>query len=151
MDGRIGVGTKQEVINVESTGATVQTDNAEISHNISTVEVTDLPFASLNPIELVLTEPGMADVNQNGRGTSNGFNFAANGLTPRENNFLLDGQDNNDNSIQGQAFQPSNPNAIQEVSAIRNDLAHVSHGALLTRHRIESDLRLSVRIESGPV
>src|SRR5207302_44336 len=42
-------------------------------------------------------------------------------------------------------------NAIQEVSAIRNDLAHVSHGALLTRHRIESDLRLSVRIESGPV
>ncbi|HEY2233172.1 MAG TPA: carboxypeptidase regulatory-like domain-containing protein [Candidatus Angelobacter sp.] len=120
VDGRIGVGTKQEVINVESTGATVQTDNAEISHNISTIEVTDLPFASLNPIELVLTEPGMADVNQNGRGTSNGFNFAANGLTPRENNFLLDGQDNNDNSIQGQAFQPSNPNAIQEVSILTN-------------------------------
>ncbi len=120
VDGRIGVGAKQEVINVESTGATVQTDNAEISHNISTVEVTDLPFASLNPIELVLTEPGMADVNQNGRGTSNGFNFAANGLTPRENNFLLDGQDNNDNSIQGQAFQPSNPNAIQEVSILTN-------------------------------
>jgi hypothetical protein len=84
------------------------------------VEITDLPFASLNPIELVLTEPGMADVNQNGRGTSNGFNFAANGLTPRENNFLLDGQDNNDNSIQGQAFQPSNPNAIQEVTILTN-------------------------------
>ena len=39
---------------------------------------------------------------------------------PRENNFLLDGQDNNDNSIQGQAFQPSNPNAIQEVSILTN-------------------------------
>src|SRR6185312_8696849 len=28
--------------------------------------------------------------------------------------------DNNDNSIQGQAFQPSNPNAIQEVSILTN-------------------------------
>jgi hypothetical protein len=120
VDAKLKVGSRGETITVESTGSTVQTDNAEISHNISTVEITSLPFASLNPIELVLTEPGMADVNQNGRGTSNGFNFAANGLTPRENNFLLDGQDNNDNSIQGQAFQPSNPNAIQEVSILTN-------------------------------
>src|SRR6185312_8289755 len=120
VDAKLNVGTKQETITVEATGTTVQTDNAEISHNISTQEIVSLPIASLNPIELVLTEPGMADVNQNGRGTSNGFNFAANGLTPRENNFLLDGQDNNDNSIQGQAFQPSNPNAIQEVSILTN-------------------------------
>jgi len=120
VDAKLKVGVKGETITVESTGTMVQTDTAEIAHNIGTVEITDLPFASLNPIELVLTEPGMADVNENGRGTSNGFNFAANGLTPRENNFLLDGQDNNDNSIQGQAFQPSNPNAIQEVTILTN-------------------------------
>lgn len=120
LDAKLQVGGKGETVTVEATGATVQTDNAEISHNISNVEVTELPFASLNPIELVLTEPGMADVNENGRGTSNGFNFASNGLSPRENNFLLDGQDNNDNSIQGQAFQPSNPNAIQEVTILTN-------------------------------
>src|ERR1700742_1606110 len=120
VDAKMKVGSTGETITVESTGTTIQTDSAEIAHNIGTVEITDLPFASLNPIELVLTEPGMADVNENGRGTSNGFNFAANGLTPRENNFLLDGQDNNDNSIQGQAFQPSNPNAIQEVTILTN-------------------------------
>lgn len=120
VDAKLKVGIKGETVTVESSGATIQTDTAEIAHNIGTVEITDLPFASLNPIELVLTEPGMADVNQNGRGTSNGFNFSANGLSPRENNFLLDGQDNNDNSIQGQAFQPSNPNAIQEVTILTN-------------------------------
>src|SRR5262249_1633072 len=59
-DAKMKVGGKGETITVESTGTQVQTDNAEISHSIGTVEITDLPFASLNPIELVLTEPGMA-------------------------------------------------------------------------------------------
>ena len=43
-----------------------------------------------------------------------------NGTRPRANNFLLDGQDNNDNSINGQAFQTTNLGAIQEVTVLTN-------------------------------
>ncbi len=43
-----------------------------------------------------------------------------NGTRPRANNFLIDGQDNNDNSINGQAFQTTNLGAIQEVTILTN-------------------------------
>ena len=35
---------------------------------------------------------------------ANGTSFAVNGLRPRANNFLIDGFDNNDNGIAGQAL-----------------------------------------------
>ena len=43
-----------------------------------------------------------------------------NGTRPRANNFLIDGQDNNDNSISGQAFQTDNPQAVKEVTILTN-------------------------------
>jgi hypothetical protein len=43
-----------------------------------------------------------------------------NGLRPRANNFLIDGFDNNDEGIMGQAFQPQNTEAVQEVTFLTN-------------------------------
>ncbi|HMK21969.1 MAG TPA: Plug domain-containing protein [Terriglobales bacterium] len=54
---------------------------------------------------------------------TNGQSFSVNGLRPRANNFLLDGFDNNDNGIAGQAFQPNNIEAVQEVSVLTNSYA----------------------------
>lgn len=99
---------------VEATGSTVQTDSAEMSGKISTAEISELPINSLNPISLVLTEPGVVSVSSRDSYT-NGVDFAVNGLRPRSNNFLIDGFDNNDNGIQGQAIQPQNLEAISEV------------------------------------
>ena len=39
-----------------------------------------------------------------------------NGARGRSNNFLLDGTENNDISVAGQAFQVKIPDAVQEVS-----------------------------------
>src|SRR5258708_23339524 len=49
--------------------------------------------------------------------------FTENGTRPRANNFLIDGQDNNDNSISGQAFQTTNLQAIQEITILTNAYA----------------------------
>src|SRR6185369_7836830 len=46
---------------------------------------------------------------------TNGVGFSVDGLRPRANNFLIDGFDNNDNGIGGQAIQPQNTEAIKEV------------------------------------
>lgn len=111
-------GASSTEITVTADNNQVQTENGEISGTINPKELTELPIGSLNPIQLALTEPGVID--NNGRGNTNGTGFSVNGGRPQSNNFLIDGQDNNDNSIQGQAFQPQNANAVQEVAIMTN-------------------------------
>jgi hypothetical protein len=117
------------VLEVSSVGATItveanvgqelQTQSGEISGNINTEEVKNLPYFSGNPIELVLTMPGVQDV-ANRDNFTNGVGFSVNGTRPRANNFLLDGQDNNDSNITGQALQPANHEAVGEVTVLEN-------------------------------
>jgi hypothetical protein len=117
---KMELGTVSTSVNVEaSSGAELQTQSGDISHNIGRKEVAEIPILGLNPISLVLTEPGV--VAPSGREDfTNGVGFSVNGTRPRANNFLIDGQDNNDNSISGQAFQPTNLEAIGEVSILTN-------------------------------
>jgi len=117
--GALEVAGQNATVLVEATSAQeLQTQSGDLSANITGTEVHELPINSLNPIALVLTEPGVQD--GNGRGFSNGINFSVDGARPRANNFLIDGQDDNDNSIQGQAFQPTNLEAIGEVTVLTN-------------------------------
>jgi Carboxypeptidase regulatory-like domain/TonB-dependent Receptor Plug Domain len=100
-------------------GQELQTQSGELSANTSTVEVINLPYFSGNPLELLLTEPGVQDVA--GRDSlTNGIGFSVNGTRPRANNFLIDGQDNNDSQIAGQAVQTVNHEAIGEVTILTN-------------------------------
>ena len=113
------IGGISSTITVEATSAQeLQTESGSLGAEISQQEVHDLPIQSGNPIELVLTQPGVQD--GNGYSFSNGMGFSVNGTRPRSNNFLIDGQDNNDNSINGQAFQTTNLGAIQEVAILTN-------------------------------
>jgi outer membrane receptor protein involved in Fe transport len=122
------VGTVGQTVEVQASAQTIQTESGDITQTVSAVEIQNLPINSLNPIELAATEPGV--VVPGGRESfTNGFGFAVNGLRPRSNNFLLDGFDNNDNSINGQALQPQNPEAIKEVTFLTNAYApEFGHG-----------------------
>src|SRR4029077_12938995 len=114
----LAVGQASETIEVEAKSIEIATENGQLSHSISTVEVQQIPVFNLNAISLVMTQPGVIDVGANS--FSNGTGFSVNGSRPRANNFLLDGQDDNDNSIQGQALQPANLQAVQEVAILTN-------------------------------
>jgi outer membrane receptor protein involved in Fe transport len=115
----LDVGTVTNTVLVEASAAQeLQTESGALGAEISQQEVHDLPFFSGNPIELVLTQAGVQD--GNGFSFTNGVGFSVNGTRPRANNFLIDGQDNNDNSISGQAFQTTNLGAIQEVTILTN-------------------------------
>src|SRR5579862_5400590 len=117
--GTLEVSGQNATVLVEATNAQeLQTQSGDLSANLTSTDVHELPINNRNPISLVLTEPGVQD--GNGRGISNGVNFSVNGARPRANNFLIDGQDDNDNSIAGQAFQPSNLEAIGEVTILTN-------------------------------
>jgi hypothetical protein len=117
--GVLEVAGQSATVLVEATNAqALQTQSGDLSANLTSTDVHELPILNRNPISLVLTEPGVQD--GNGRGISNGVNFSVDGARPRANNFLIDGQDDNDNSIAGQAFQPTNLEAIGEVTILTN-------------------------------
>lgn len=122
VDLQLQVTSTSQSIMVEASPSTVQSESAELSANISNTEIKELPIGSLNPITLVLTEPGVVSVSDRDSFT-NGAGFSVDGLRPRSNNFLIDGFDNNDNGIQGQAIQPQNLEAVSEVVIQTNSYA----------------------------
>jgi outer membrane receptor protein involved in Fe transport len=116
------VGGVQQVVEVSAGTSQIQTDSGDLSQTVSTIQIQKLPISSLNPIDLVPTQPGISTVASRDNFT-NGSGFSADGLRPRANNFLIDGFDNNDYGISGQALQPQNIEAVKEVSVLRNSYA----------------------------
>jgi len=122
------VGAAGDKVEVSADNALLDVDNGQIAGTIGTLEISSLPIASLNPYELALTLPGVTSTTQGG--FSNGVDFNVGGGRPRSNNFLIEGQDNNDAGIQGQGLQPGNDEAIKEVVIIENAYtAEYGHGA----------------------
>jgi hypothetical protein len=122
------VGKASDKVEVTADNAVLNTDNGQIDGTISEQEINSLPIASLNPYELALTLPGVMNTQQGG--FSNGVDFNVGGGRPRANNFLIEGQDNNDAGIQGQGLQPGNDEAVKEVIIIENAYtAEYGHGA----------------------
>jgi outer membrane receptor protein involved in Fe transport len=130
VSGTLEVGSISASVLVEaSTGQELQTQSGDLSKSFSEPEIDNLPYSNLNPISLVLTQAGVIGAapvaggnanNSNFGLRTNGTQFVVNGTRPRANNFLIDGQDNNDNSIAGQAFQPDNGAAYGEVTILTN-------------------------------
>jgi len=114
----LAVGT-QEVVTVEDTAPLIQTDAANISGTFETKKLADLPIG--NGFDSVaLYTPGVAEAGSSGFSNFNGAEIAANGQRARSNNFQLDGQSNNDNSIGGPSIFFGNQDAIQEVQVLTN-------------------------------
>lgn len=116
----IGSPTEEVVIST-STDVVVQSSDGTRVNTLGEQEIRDLPVQGLNPVNLVFTLPGVADVGgQNGvaAGFVQGTEFSVNGLRPRGNNQLVDGLDNNDNSITGQVYQPSVRDAYSQVTVL---------------------------------
>lgn len=120
VDATLEVSARAETIVVEAAaGQELQTQSGDLTANITKAEIEQLPIAGNNPISLALTQAGVSGPPANSDFT-NGVGFSVNGTRPRANNFLINGQDNNDNSINGQAFQPTNLEAVGEVSLLTN-------------------------------
>jgi outer membrane receptor protein involved in Fe transport len=121
-DVTLAIGKLTSVVQVEAANtATLDTDTGQIADTISTTQLADQPIMTLNPVELAETVPGVQLVNNGG--LSNGIDIIANGTRPRDNNFLIDGQDDNDNSIGGQALQANIPDMYTSVSILTNSFS----------------------------
>lgn len=112
IDAQLQPGGQQVTVDVIGEGVALQTEAPVRGGNISTKQITELPFSGRNPVALALTLPGVTS-NRGGFGVNT---FSVNGARGRSNNFLIDGTENNDISVAGQGFEITNPDAVQEVS-----------------------------------
>lgn len=99
----------------------LRTDSGELSNTLNMEAVQTLPISSLNPYALATTLAGVSAVHS--VDVTEGTSFSVNGARPRDNNFLIEGMDNNDQGLHGQAFQPLNTEAVEEVTYLLNSFS----------------------------
>src|SRR5579859_5509163 len=112
IDAQLEVGQVASTVEVACDAALIQTEAPVRGGTLSSQVFVELPIASQNPVALALTLPGIS-TNRYSFGTGT---FSVNGGRGRSNNFMIDGTENNDISVTGQAFQITSPDAVQEVS-----------------------------------
>jgi len=121
-DVTLAVGKLTSEVQVQAANtATLDTDTGQLATTIDNSEIQTVPIFSLNPVELAETVPGVQMVQQ--AGFSNGFDISVNGNRSRANNFLIDGQDDNDNSIAGQALQAQIPDMFSSEAILTNSFS----------------------------
>ncbi|MEO6910880.1 MAG: TonB-dependent receptor [Edaphobacter sp.] len=110
-----GVAASVDVQDV--TVAPVETDSFQLSTVIDSKQINDLPLILRDPYQLVLLSPGVVTA------TNNMGGFSVNGQRDRNNNFMLDGADNNDTSVPGGqgGISAANPDSTQEFRVITNN------------------------------
>ena len=100
----------------DASGTTVETDSAQLSTVVDSKKIEELPLILRDPYQLVLLSPGVATATNNDGGVS------VNGQRDRNNNFMLDGADNNDTSVPGglSGVTSASPDTAQEFRVITN-------------------------------
>ena len=112
VDAQMELGQVTNVVEVSADTTLIQTEAPVRGGTINTLSILALPIATQNPVMLALNLPGVS-TNKFSFGQAT---FSVNGARGRSNNFMIDGTENNDISVAGQAFQIQNPDSVEEVS-----------------------------------
>ncbi|HEX7297019.1 MAG TPA: TonB-dependent receptor [Pyrinomonadaceae bacterium] len=121
IDAALKAGSVQEVVNVTENAAIINTSNAEVSTQFDSRRLSELPLGpTRNVLGVALSAPGVSQLGAGQTGFANGISYSSNGGRVRSNNFMVDGQDNNEPGVAGAAQPLNNPDLIQEVRLITN-------------------------------
>ena len=119
-------GSQQQIVNVTADAAPVlQTEDAATGQVFTTQQINDTPLNGRNWVFIAQLSAGVAASNGS-RGQGNG-DFVSNGTRATQNNFILDGVDNNSNAIDflnGASYvvRPP-PDALQEFKVQTADFS----------------------------
>lgn len=124
IDAALQPGGAAETVTVTATAeASLEKDTSQVSQDFESRQIEELPTnvagAGLDTIALLVpgVSPGFGNVN------SNGTSLSVNGARSRSNNFSIDGQDNNDNSIGGPSFFVDNADNVEAYQVITNNFS----------------------------
>jgi hypothetical protein len=120
---KLVVGSSSVTVSVNADAPQVDTTSGTLSQVVDEAHVVDLPLNGRNPAALITLVAGVSDASNEGNGTNqgNGKTFpelqvaSANGTTPAQSNYLLNGGNNVDEMTNVGAPYPF-PDALQEFS-----------------------------------
>ena len=116
LDFTLKLGSASETVNVVETAPVTETETASTGQVIENKKVVELPLNGRQFYGLALLAPGAYQPAENSTvGYRGGFNVA--GADETENNFSVNGIDNNDTGINGPTFLPS-IDSIQEFKLL---------------------------------
>src|SRR6185437_6282794 len=96
---QLKLGTTAETVEVNTAPPLLQTDESSVGQVITGKSVNDLPLNGRNFTFLAQLGAGAQSPQADTRGNAASGAFSANGLRPAQNNYLLDGIDNNSNAV----------------------------------------------------
>jgi hypothetical protein len=125
----LGVNTQSVTV----TASIINQEDATVDQSFSEHFVQEVPLATRNYVYLAQLSPGVGLPNIGARGTNSG-DFSANGQRTEQNNFILDGVDNNSNLVDflnGASYGVKPPlEALQEFKVeTSNYSAELGHSA----------------------
>jgi outer membrane receptor protein involved in Fe transport len=115
---KMKVGGEQQTVTVEGAAPLVESSTVQIQDTFTSKQTADLPIGN-GFDQLALFVPGVTSLGGQFSNT-NGAELSVNGQRGRSNNFQIDGQYNNDNSVAGPALFFGNQDAIAELQVITN-------------------------------
>jgi hypothetical protein len=118
-DIRLRVGNTAETITVEGAAPLVESTTDQLSQTFDTKEVASVPLGNTYD-SFVLFSPGVVTAGSGGFSNNNGAELSINGQRARSNNYQLDGQSNNDNTIGGPSIFFGNQDNIAELQVVTN-------------------------------
>lgn len=113
------VGNTAETVTVEGAAPLVESTTDQLSQTFDNKEVASVPLGNTYD-SFVLFSPGVVTAGSGGFSNNNGAELSINGQRARSNNFQLDGQNNNDNTIGGASIFFGNQDAIAELQVVTN-------------------------------
>ncbi len=117
-------GAVQEVVNIVENASMLNTSTAEVGTRFDEKRLSELPLATTRSVyNIALSAPGVSQLNGGQSAFAGGTNFSSNGGRVRSNNFMIDGQDNNNFGVAGSTIPLNNPDAIQEVRLVTNQFS----------------------------
>ncbi len=125
VDFELPPGQMTQTVTVSGEPPALQTQDASVGQVIGVRSVNDLPLNGRNFTFLAQLAVGVTQDQQDTRGLGSSGSFSANGSRPSQNNYLLDGIDNNANLVDflngtAYAVRPA-VDAIQEFKIQTND------------------------------
>src|SRR5713101_2119034 len=113
-DFKLELGQMTEAVTIQAETPLVQTSSSDLSVTVEGKTIESLPLNGRNFVSLTRTIPGIVrgipGQNIDGAGSlawRTSASFAANGQRPRDNNYMLDGVDNNETWLQTVVLFPS--------------------------------------------
>jgi len=113
-------GAETTIVEVEGGAPIVESTTAQISSSFDPLKLKAIPLAGgLDVVALYV--PGVIQQAGASFGNTNGAGIGANGQRSRSNNFQIDGQTNNDQSVTGPGLFISNPDVIAEYQVLTSN------------------------------